>query len=1087
MGRTGGKLIEMWGRTAGALAGNADPQENLAVERIRRPRRARWIGGGIALILVGTGAILWLQRVPIADSFIARELAARGVQGSYVVTRIGPRTQRLDRLVIGNPARPDLTARFLEVDVGWSLTGPTITRVQADGVRVRGQLLGNALNFGQLERLIPRSGDGEARLPDWLVEISDSRIDLASDYGPLVMSLQGQGQLRSGFEGALGISATELQAGDCRLERLVAPLDIGTEAGRISIKGPATSRGLSCASGSLAVGAPKLDLDVKLDPGLSDIGGALSLHADGVAQASRALAQVTGLVTFKGDREALRGSASFAATEASLPGFSSDAIRVGGGFAARPGGSDRGIAWNGTATIDNLRPDGTDRIAELVRSLEGTPLAPLGRKLALAVAEAGKRNRVELSGAVNAMGRLGNASINRLVFTSASGAHLKSGPDALLKVAWPQAKLEAKGEIDVGGGGLPEGTITFASGANGALGGNARFNPYSSGNTRLSLSPVRFSFDRIGRGRISAVASLDGPLPDGWVRGLVVPLDSRIDAAGVALAAGCMPVRWTQLQLATLTLDPAMLELCGLADGKLGLSGIRLTGRLGNSPISANFASASYLLGNRAFDLVGPDVRIGAGSDPVIFKAARLTGAATAAGFAGKIVDGAGRIGALPFDMRQIAADWRFSGGRLSVDGQLRVADLAEDKRFNPLLADGVKLTLARGQIAVTGTLLHPTRHVPIASLAIAHDLGKGSGTADFELTKLRFGNELQPDDLTPLSLGVVANVFGPVEGRGQVRWSPEKVSSDGAFSMDDMSFAAAFGPVTGFSTTIAFDDLLNLHTRPGQQMTIGSVNPGIEVNDGKIQYSIQSRERAIIEGGRWPFSGGTLELLPTVLELDAQRPRNLTFRVIGLDAGSFINTLQLENISATGTYDGLLPMIFDTQGGRIEGGVLVARQSGNPPLVLNSRSDLKISCDPTRQSGELAYVGEVSNADIGAFGRLAFDALKHLRYRCLSILLDGALDGEFVTQVKINGINQGTEESRKSFLARPFLGLPFIFNVRIEAPFRGLIGTAAGLTDPNVVIRKYMDDLKTPTGSGAAPLAVQPPDSEKKIEGDRK
>ena len=140
--------------------------------------------------------------------------------------------------------------------------------------------------------------------------------------------------------------------------------------------------------------------------------------------------------------------------------------------------------------------------------------------------------------------------------------------------------------------------------------------------------------------------------------------------------------------------------------------------------------------------------------------------------------------------------------------------------------------------------------------------------------------------------------------------------------------------------------------------------------------------------------------------------------------------------------------------------------------------------------------MGEVSNADLNAMARLAFDALKNLRYRCLAIRLDGAIDGEFVTRVSINGINQGTEEARRSFLARPFLGLPFLFNVRIEAPFRGLLNTASGLADPTKLINGSLGDQFVPigdsvVGDGAAQdgegLAVQPPDSDKTIEGDQK
>jgi len=164
-----------------------------------------------------------------------------------------------------------------------------------------------------------------------------------------------------------------------------------------------------------------------------------------------------------------------------------------------------------------------------------------------------------------------------------------------------------------------------------------------------------------------------------------------------------------------------------------------------------------------------------------------------------------------------------------------------------------------------------------------------------------------------------------------------------------------------------------------------------------------------------------------------------------------------------------------------------VARQPGRAPLILETTQGLNVPCDATLQAGDLSYVGEVSNAQLGAYGKLAFDALKHLRYRCLAIMLDGALDGEFVTRLTVNGINQGSEEARQSFITRPFIGLPFLFNVRIEAPFRGLLNTAAGIADPSKLISATLSEQAAPIITDNGHLAVQPADSDKRREGDRK
>ena len=49
----------------------------------------------------------------------------------------------------------------------------------------------------------------------------------------------------------------------------------------------------------------------------------------------------------------------------------------------------------------------------------------------------------------------------------------------------------------------------------------------------------------------------------------------------------------------------------------------------------------------------------------------------------------------------------------------------------------------------------------------------------------------LQPDDLTPLTYGVIAAVDGNVVGRGDIAWSADGVTSTGRFRTDGLDLAA--------------------------------------------------------------------------------------------------------------------------------------------------------------------------------------------------------------------------------------------------------------------------------------------------------
>src|SRR5688500_20378150 len=103
------------------------------------------------LILIAAAlTVVWIRRVSLATGYIDRELARRGVQATYEVKRIGFGTQILENLVIGDPRRPDATARRVEVQILIGLTGPRIGWITARGVRMRGRIVDGRLTLGQI-------------------------------------------------------------------------------------------------------------------------------------------------------------------------------------------------------------------------------------------------------------------------------------------------------------------------------------------------------------------------------------------------------------------------------------------------------------------------------------------------------------------------------------------------------------------------------------------------------------------------------------------------------------------------------------------------------------------------------------------------------------------------------------------------------------------------------------------------------------------------------------------------------------------------------------------------------------------------
>ncbi|MEP2495047.1 MAG: YdbH domain-containing protein, partial [Parasphingorhabdus sp.] len=326
-----------------------------------------------------------------------------------------------------------------------------------------------------------------------------------------------------------------------------------------------------------------------------------------------------------------------------------------------------------------------------------------------------------------------------------------------------------------------------------------------------------------------------------------------------------------------------------------------------------------------------------------------------------------------------------------------------------------------------------------VATIDIIHTLNTSEGRALIDVQSLLFNERLQPEQLTPLTLGVIANVQGEISGTGRIDWddSEDGIKSTGTFRTNGMSLAAAFGPVTGLSGEISFSDLLSLETAPGQSVTLSEVNPGVAVFNGKIRYRLLPDYQVEVEGGEWPFAGGKLYLEPTILDLSEEAERRLQFTVEGIDAAQFLTQFDFENMTATGVFDGKLPMVFDQDGGRIVGGYLVAREGG----------------------GSLAYVGALTYEDMGAMTNFAFNALKSIKYRSLTIGMDGDIAGEIITEVKFAGLQQGDDASR-NFITKQLARIPMEFNVRIQAPFMQLMSSAQSYYEPELLVGQNLPAL---------------------------
>jgi len=1049
-------------------AADETPTEDADVQPFRGARWKRRIFGAVTLLLVGLLVFAWVQRNSIADRFVQNAFAARGVTATYKIDTIGFRTQRIRDLVIGDPARPDLTAKLVEIDVALNFSGANLRDVRADGVMLRGRYANGKMSFGELNKFTDPKSTDPLELPDIALSLKNAEARIETPWGVFNAAANGSGLLRNRFTANLSVRSPGVTAADCSASTLKFDGKLMLEWRQPRLVGPISATAAKCADSGVTIAAPRLDADVKLSERFNRWEGTLGYAAANLVIPQAQMRDVAGKLTVDGDlkrtnfallldKAALRSAPlSVGRLQMDSQGYAGLAngrlaLSVSGNAALANGALDRG-------TVGDLRG--------LVAQTQATPIGPIVARMAPVLQRAGDRfaARLDFESFQDFQGRLGG-NISALSLTSASGVRLRQIGSFGISGTPKGWQLNAPAQLTLSGTNLPDSRLSIAQTGQ-SWSGNLVIAPYSAGNARLAVSNLAFNGNPGGAWRFQGQAKMSGPLPGGFVTGLNLPIAGRYNAGAVSLYDNCQNVRFDSLKMSSLALRGNVFRLCpdrgrsmfSIANGKAAfatnIADFRASGNLGRTPISGRSATVRFSLDD-GFAARNVSIKLGAEDAQSAFDIAALSGRFGQDGISGALSGGAGQIGNVPLLMNEASGEWRYANDILTLNGRLGVTDAEQVDRFEPMIVPDMLLTLEDNVITAIGHLVEPTTGTRVAGVDIRHALGSATGRALLAVDELRFTERFQPDLLTSLVLGVAANVDGTVSGDGRIEWDAQGVRSSGKVATRGMNLAAAFGPVEGLNTEIVFTDLLGLETGAAQVAEIASINPGVPALGGKVNYRLLPDRRVAIESGRWPFAGGELILEPTILDFGVESERRLTFRVIGVDAEKLLAGYDFQNLRVTGVFDGTLPMIFNQDGGRIVGGSLVSREGG----------------------GEVSYLGELTYKDMGVFANYAFSALRSIRYSTLTIGVGGDLDGEIVTDISFTGLQQGSL-AKRNFITRQLARIPIKFNVSVTAEFMKLIGSIRGLYDANYAadrdLQYLLEEQRAPPDA-KPPASVQP------------
>ncbi|WP_345723770.1 intermembrane phospholipid transport protein YdbH family protein [Qipengyuania vesicularis] len=1006
-----------------------------------RWRKKRWgIPSFVSAGLVIMAGFAWTNRIDIADGYIADQLEASGLPATYDIERIGGQTQIISNLVIGDPEAPDFTADRVIVQLKHRFGLPEVGGVTLVNPRIYGRYVDGELTFGSLDSvLFDESSDAPSVLPGIELAIRDGRGLLETDYGPIGLKFGGAGNLASGFEGILAAAAPNLSIDDCNASDATLYGKISTSAGEPSFSGPLRAQSIACGDLDLALSQAVAEIDVTSDAQLSDPQFEVRLATDGASLAGNGAQSLAGTLRAQMREDDMTARYSLAARGVEAPQVLAALLTAEGRIRARDGFArlevESDVEGNGlrlgqslVLSIDGLSTSGGD-----------TFLGPIARRVGNALRNETRGSALTADLRYRSDERGFSFLVPQAEITGGSGARIFSAS----RIEYSdrgEGPARLAGNLATAGPGIPRINGRMERVGDGDAVFRLTMAPYEAGGSQIAVPSMTIAQGGGGSLGFSGEIEATGPIPGGAVDGLSLPVRGRWQPGGdLALWRECTRISFRRLALAELNLAGPGLTLCpseGQPTMRYGNDGLKLAastpsldlrGSLGDTPLalSSGPVSLSYPGALSARDL---DISLGAAGETSRFAVAELE-ASIGDTISGDFADADIALAAVPMTLVDTAGQWSYADGRLAIsDGRFTLLDREEPDRFEPLAARDASLTLVDNVIRAEAALREPESGRIVTRADIRHDLGTSAGHADLLVEGLRFDEQLQPVDISQLALGVIANAEGVVTGKGRIDWSPSgEVTSTGSFSSDDLDFAAAFGPVKGASGTIEFTDLLNLTTAPNQTIRVASVNPGVEVLDGEVSFSLTNGELLAVSGGSWPFMGGELILREVDLNLGVSEERSYIFEIVGLDAAQFVAQMELENISATGTFDGTVPIIFDRAGnGRIEEGILLSRPPG----------------------GNVSYVGELTYEDLSAIADFAFDALRSLDYSQMRVIMDGPLTGEIVTRVRFDGVRQG-EGAETNFITRQIANLPLQFRINIRAQFYQLLTSLKSMYDP--------------------------------------
>lgn len=664
---------------------------------------------------------------------------------------------------------------------------------------------------------------------------------------------------------------------------------------------------------------------------------------------------------------------------------------------------------------------------------------------------------------------------------AASGMRLEAdGPDGGSWLRVENGNVRMTGALRLSGGGAPEltadlGATILSAGTLELSGAAVRLAPWSAGGRTIAadLSGLDYTreadgFRAKGTGAFTLTGELEGVTLDRTR--LSGGLSAVQDASGLRVqseGAPCLNVTSDGIVTGGVTIPEAAFDICPV-DGRFIRQGRSLGGlaRLGNIDVPLQFSGGQGTMGLRGamvdwslargftmlisadtlsmpmilgentltLDSNDPEIRLTTGSGPVGIEAGL-----------GQTQFGGGMIPA-NVSAREFGFIGTSAPGGLSGDVRasgVRIADTLKDAIYKPVLGDFTG-RIEGQRLVASGPFRLETEGIKIASATADINIFDLQGTAALESERLVFTpGGFQPSMISNRLMGLFTIAEGEFTGDAAFTIDGGDIQGTANLSLADFGFQTTrLGRVSGISGDVHFTDLMKLTTAPDQQITIGSVNPGVPFSNGRVVFALNEGKTLKLGSVAFPFAGGELALAPLDWTLGEVTGQSVEVTASQLDLTQLIEVLKLPDTAAEGTVSGSFPIEF----------------TANSVVV----RDARLKAD---SGGRLSYTGGAVNAaaESDPTAAMAFNALRDLEFYVLEVSLSGDLADQMQAGIILAGRNIRSVPVGGAITMPP--GQAFEFSMNFNLPLTQLI--EQGLQSANATT---LIDLATETDEDELP-----------------